>query len=126
MREKFAELERRGAAALVVSFSRVDALEGYRRHLSLPFPVAADPDRSAYRAYGLESGTRWQVWHPRVLWRYLVLTLRGMKLQRPAPDEDLNQLGGDFVIDAGGIVRLAHRSQRPDDRPSVEQLLAAL
>ncbi len=126
MRDRFTEIAARGAAVLVVSFSPVAALERYRAQLELPFPVAADVDRSAYRAYRLGAGSFWSVWHPRVLWRYVVLTRRGMKLQRPAGGDDLSQLGGDFVIDGDGIVRFAHPSRRPDDRPAVQALLDAL
>lgn len=36
--------------------------------------------------------------------------------------DDTTQLGGNFIIDAGGILRLAYRSYDPTDRPSVEFL----
>ncbi len=126
MRERWSEFERRGARVLVVSFDRGAALERYRAALALPFAVAADPDRSVYRAYGLVRGSRWQAWHPRTLLRYVVLTARGMKLQRPTEDADLLQLGGDFVVDAAGRLRFVHPSARPDDRPGVDALLGAL
>jgi peroxiredoxin len=32
-------------------------------------------------------------------------------------------MGGDFIIDSMGIVRLAYRSKEPADRPSVDKLL---
>jgi hypothetical protein len=35
-------------------------------------------------------------------------------------------LGGDFIIDANGIIRLSHPSRDPIDRPPVSQLLAVL
>jgi peroxiredoxin len=126
VRDRFQEIVARGATVLVVSFSPVEALEGYREHLRLPFAIAADPVRGAYRAYGMLTGTRWQVWHPRVIWQYIVLSFRGLKPKLPAKGADLSQLGGDFVIDAGGLIRLAHVSHRPDDRPDVSLLIDAL
>ncbi len=39
---------------------------------------------------------------------------------------DSHQLVGDFIIDSQGIVRLAHPSKAPTDRPDVGQLLAIL
>jgi hypothetical protein len=125
VRNHFSEIDRR-AAVLVVSFARVDALADYREQLRLPFPIAADRQRRAYRRYGLERASLFRTWHPRVAGAYVVLAWHGMKLQRPAPDEDLSQLGGDFVLDAEGLLRFAHPSRRPDDRPSIEALLAAL
>jgi len=35
-------------------------------------------------------------------------------------------MGGDFIIDSMGIVRLAYRSKEPADRPGVGQLLDIL
>jgi hypothetical protein len=42
------------------------------------------------------------------------------------PSEDTLQLGGDFIVDPEGRVAYAYRSAGPDDRPSVDDLLAAL
>ena len=39
---------------------------------------------------------------------------------------DSTQLGGDFLIDAQGVLRLAYRSQDPTDRPSIATLRDAL
>lgn len=114
------------AVVLVLSFDDVEAVAHYRQVLELPLHIASDPDRSTYRAYGLTRGSRWQVYHPRTLWRYLELVAGGMKLHRPDGDDDRSQLGGDFLIDAEGIITFAHRSLRPDDRPPVGQLLEAL
>jgi len=36
------------------------------------------------------------------------------------------QLGGDFLIDVQGIIRLAYRSHDPTDRPAVTDLLFLL
>lgn len=37
-----------------------------------------------------------------------------------------NLFSGDFVIDAGGIVRYAHRGKAPEDRPPLAKLLEAV
>jgi len=36
---------------------------------------------------------------------------------------DSAQLGGDFVIDSQGIIKLAYKSHDPTDRPSVSSLM---
>ena len=126
MRERFGEITARGADVLVVSFSPVETLAAHGERLGLPFSIAADPDRRAYRAYGLLIGTRWQLWHPRVWWRYTVLLMRGMKAQRRTKGADLSQLGGDFVIAPDGTLSFAYLSMRPDDRPAAGSLIAAL
>ena len=126
MQERYEELQARGAQALVISFSPAERLEAFKAHLGLSFEIASDPTHQVYSAYGMLTGGAWDIWHPRTLLRYLVLVLKeGRRLSRPS-DEDLEQLGGDFIIDPQGRVRYAYRSQRPDDRPSVEALLSAL
>ena len=119
-------LRRLQAAVWVVSFGTPMQVAAWARRLALPFPVAADPTRATYRAFGLGRGSSWQVWHPRTMWRYLRLLGGGARLHRPVAGDDLHQLGGDVVLDAAGVIRLLHRSERPDDRPPAARLLAAL
>ncbi len=126
VRDRWNEFERRGVRALVISFAPVELLEGYRKDLELPFLIASDPDRRAYRRYGLHRGSFWDIWGPRSLWAYLRLLARGRRLQRPFTDQDLSQLGGDFVINGDGLLRYEHVSRDPSDRPPVDELLDAL
>lgn len=39
---------------------------------------------------------------------------------------DAHQLGGDYLVDSTGIVRLAHPSHDPTDRPTIATLLNTL
>jgi alkyl hydroperoxide reductase subunit AhpC len=126
VREHYEDIADYNAEVLVISFALAEALEGYRSYLKLPFFIASDPERRAYRDYGMLKGSTWQVWHPRLLWKYVVLISSGMKLQRPAKGEDISQLGGDFIIDGAGKVRFAHISHGPGDRPAVSELIGAL
>lgn len=106
---------------MVVSFADAVRLKQYLRTQVWPFPVLADPDRAAYRGFGLERAGWWKLLRPRVWLVYLRLILRGW-LPRPA-HEDVRQLGGDFVVDRTGKVIYAHRSTDPTDRPSIDELL---
>ena len=126
MRARIDEIEALDAEVLVISFAPANKLDRYRNDLKLPFPIGSDPGGKAYADYGLGKGSRWKIWHPRTLLKYLGYALKGKKIKRPKKDDDLSQLGGDFVIDAQGRVLLAHASERPDDRPSVDTLIAAL
>lgn len=128
MRDRLGELEAvaPGLRVVVVTFAPVERLAGWRERLGLPFDLAADPERRAYRDWGLLVGSRWAVWHPWVLVRYARLVLSGMALQKAAADDDLAQLGGDFLLDAAGRIVFVHRSERPDDRPGVGELLRSV
>ncbi len=88
-----------------------------------PFPFLIDPEREAYRAYGLQASAL-RAWSPRTLWYYLKAAWQGR--ERLGKRGDTDQLGGDFIVDRQGIVRLAQPSRDPLDRPTVAQILNVL
>jgi len=123
--ERLSAIGQVGTRVLVVSFDALDQVREYRSLLNLSFPVAADTARVAYKAYGLTQASFLQTWHPKTLWRYLVLLRKGRKLQRPKKGDDLSQLGADFIVDASGTISYAHYSVRPDDRPDISEVVNA-
>jgi peroxiredoxin len=108
---------------LIVSFGTLPALQRWMQETCVTFDVLLDQDRSVYQSYQLES-SRWRVWTPRTIWAYIKLLMAGRKLQPKGGDT--SQLGGDFIIDNAGKIRLAYRSHDPADRPSVDDLLKIL
>jgi hypothetical protein len=112
------------ASVVLVTFTRQRNLRAFRRLLELNYPVLVDETRAVYRAYGLERGRWWRVWSWGTLRTYGRLLRTGHRLRRPT--EDTRQLGGDFVVDPGGRVAYGYRSRTPDDRPSVDELVAAV
>lgn len=74
-------------------------------------------------AYGLEHSLR-HSWNLKTVWRYLQLFHQGYRWR--GIQGDSGQLGGDFIVDTQGLIRLAYRSHDPTDRPAIEQLLAVL
>lgn len=122
-RERFAAL---GCSVLVVSQAKPEVLSLYLARQSWHVPVVCDPDRSAYAAFGLERTDWLTFFRPRVLWGYLRGMLRGYRVRRPYSGEDVLQLGGDFILNPRREVAFAYASADPTDRPTVEQLLAAI
>jgi hypothetical protein len=118
------ELDGLGAAVLIVSFEPPAQAVRLARTLGLPYPVLSDPERSAYRAFGLGQGSRERLWSRQTAGAYL----RGLKdghLPR-WPRGDVAQLGGDFVINPEGNVTFAYRGTTPADRPPVAELVEAV
>lgn len=112
-------------AVVVISQSTPEALAAQRKR-NFPFPVVGDPDRAAYRAFGLER-TSWLTFlRPDVIVRYLGQVVRLVPVKVPHRGEDVLQLGGDFLLDRQGRIVFAYRSRVPTDRPSVSRLLAAI
>lgn len=111
---------------VVVSFAAPASIARWREHLALDEDVLllSDVDRALYAAFGFDRGSIARVWlDPRVWLKYGRLVLRGQRPERP--EEDVLQLGGDVLVDAGGVVRWIHRSTGPDDRPSVAAVMDA-
>jgi hypothetical protein len=108
---------------LAVSQAEPAVLAAFLRGSPQPFPVVCDPGRAGYRAFGLERTSWPSFFRPRVLWGYLRLILRGGRVRRPYPGEDVLQLGGDFLLDRAGRVTFAYRSRTATDRPTVRSLL---
>lgn len=96
------------------------------RQREVPFRCLADPDRGAYRAFGLQIGGPGKWASPRVLVRGAKLFRKGVAAGLPHPGQDVRQLPGTFVIGRGGIVRLAHYNEDASDNPPIELLLGAL
>lgn len=107
----------------LISFETGYWLQVWLAETEAPFTLLLDPTRRAYQAYGLERS--WlRSWGLKNLWYYTRTRLSGRQLHKTGGDTA--QLGGDFIVDAKGIIHLAHRSREPTDRPSAAELLAAL
>ncbi|HEX9144402.1 MAG TPA: hypothetical protein VGA09_09035, partial [Candidatus Binatia bacterium] len=59
---------------------------------------------------------------PSTLKLYLKLLLQGIRRQHYGK-EDIQQAGGDFLVDRAGNILFAHRSRDPSDRPTPARLL---
>jgi hypothetical protein len=112
------------ASIVLITFARQRNLQGFRHRLGILYPVLADETRAAYRAYGLGRGPWWRIWGFRTLRTYGRLLRSGARLSRPT--EDTLQLGGDFVVNSHGVLAYTYRSRSPDDRPSIDDLIAAV
>jgi hypothetical protein len=108
---------------ILVSFGAAYQARAWQAETGACFTLLLDPDRAAYRAYDLERSLV-RAWQPKVWVEYARLMLSGKKWR--GIQGDSAQLGGDFIVDANGILRFAHRSHDPTDRPAAAQLLKEL
>lgn len=119
------EFDRRGVAIVVVSFAEPAKIIPYQEYHRWPFVILADPNRTAYREFGLKRLSLSRVLSFSTLLLYTRLLLKGMRLQSYGRD-DYYQGGGDFLLDSRGNILFAHRSDDPADRPAISDLLAAI
>jgi peroxiredoxin len=126
VQQHYEEFRRFGAEVLVVAQARPEFLAVFLRNEPLPFPAVSDPERKAYRAFGLERTSWLTILRPDIILRLVRLLFRGWGVRKPVAGEDILQLGGDFVIDGKGRLCFAYRSTVLTDRPSIDALLTAV
>lgn len=112
-----------GGGAAAVTMGSPEQASAFRQRLALPFPVLADPDRQAYRAFRLDLGSVAQIAGPRVWLRGIKAVFRG---GAGKPVGDVRQMPGAFVVDGEGAIRFAHYAKHSADYPSHEQIVQAL
>lgn len=117
------EFERLNTKVLIVSFGTLPAAQAWLEETCSLFSLLLDKERTVYEAYGLERSLL-RSWNLKTIQRYMELMREGRQWR--GIQGDSTQLGGDFVIDAEGVVRLAYYSQDPTDRPPADDLLALL
>jgi peroxiredoxin len=121
-----ARIEELRFKVVVVTLSQPWVLKMYQEARTFPFVFVADPERKLYHDYGLERATVGRMFRPRVLWHYLRIAFQGYRVRMPKNDEDVLQLGGDFILDPERKLVFAHRSHDPSDRPSAKQIVREL
>ena len=113
-----------GVAVLVVTFELGFLARAYVEETHLAWPLLVDEARSLYAAYGMLRGRVWDIWGPANWPAFARIVAHGGRPRLPTGD--VSQLGGDVLIDPGGVVRLHHVGRGPADRPPVESLLAVV
>lgn len=121
MREIENKLDELNVKVAVVTFEAGPLAQAYVSETDLQWSLLVDETRALYKGYGMEHGSRWNVYGPPAWWIYAKLLLKGRKLR--TSHSDFKQLGGDVLIDPEGLVRLHYIGNGPADRPSVESIL---
>jgi peroxiredoxin len=124
--KKADEIRHLWAEVLVVTQASPPQLTAFLRDHPTPFRLAGDPTRGAYRRFQLGRTSWGTILRPRSIWHYLKLLFRGWTPQRPGREEDVLQLGGDFILNEEGQVVYSHPSKDSTDRPAVDQLVFEL
>lgn len=85
----------------------------------------ADPERKAYKAYGLERASIWQTFLSPEVWRsnWRLKRHRGWHTELPPQGQDAMQMAGIFVIGTDGRIRLPYYYDNIADHPSADLLL---
>ncbi|MDD2922582.1 MAG: peroxiredoxin-like family protein [Anaerolineales bacterium] len=85
----------------------------------------ADPERAAYRAYGLRRGTLWQKILSPQIWESnrRLAREKNFKPEVPPAGQDAAQMSGVFIIGTDGRIRLPYYYDDIADHPPMDLLL---
>lgn len=121
------ELESLGCGVVVVGQNK-DVLQAEEWNTSgsfyCDFIHFCDPDKVFYKAYGFDRSLA-GVWGPVSLDFYVAEQMSGRELH-PSKGQDVNQMGGDILIDSTGTVTLPYYSKTNTDRPTLQAILDTL
>lgn len=123
LRDVLPQIRAAGAELVCVGNGTASHARMFREDFDVDFPLLVDPDMQAYKAAGLRRGVLDALNPGAIAGAFRALRkghLQGMVQGDPW------QLGGDFVIGAGGDVRLAHVCRDPGDHVRAKHLLDAL
>lgn len=109
---------------VVITFSSRDIAHEYRKESGIGWPLLIDESREVYHAYGMVSGSFWDIWGPKTWWAYFKEILKGHKPKKAKGD--IYQLGGDVLIDPDTIVHLHYVGAGPANRPSMGTIFQIL
>ncbi|MEO6796842.1 MAG: AhpC/TSA family protein [Candidatus Dormibacter sp.] len=122
MRQRQAELA--PARVVIITFASASKAARVLQPWLTAFEVWVDPEREAYRAWGLGRRRLVAVLNLGTVRLYARAFLRGRRW-RPR-QWDFGQLGGEAVLDADSVVRLWHPERTADDRPAIDALIRTL
>lgn len=130
LKEDLHAFEGAGAQVVAVCQGEPERAKTVAARRGYPFPLLCDPDRNAYKLYGLLEGTPAQIlhdfaWKPgdRETGEKLLSSRRGT--ERALVDNPW-QLPGEFVVATSGRLSLTHRYQYCEDFPPATVLLGAI
>jgi hypothetical protein len=87
----------------------------------VPFPVLTDPERNAYRAYGLMEGSIGQLVNRRIIADGVRATMNGTFLRRPTGAT--RQLPGTAIVDHTGLLLHLHHARDAADHLTSRELI---
>jgi len=119
------EFNRKNLALAIVTQGTPESAKAFCEERAHGQLCLADPERKAYKAYGLERATIWQTFLSWNVWKSnkRLKEERGWDTELPPEGQDAMQLAGTFVIATDGRIRMPYYYDDIADHPPVDLLL---
>jgi peroxiredoxin len=113
-----------GAGIVLVGMGTPRASAEFAVRFGVPFPIVADPERKLYRLFDLRRMNPLGFLSPALALKGVSALAGGHGLG--APQGDVRQLPGVFIIDTLGRIVFGHYAADPSDHPDTATLLESL
>lgn len=119
------DLKEKNLGLVIVTQGTPEAAREFCAERAPDIICLADPERKAYRAYGLDRANVWQSFLSFNVWRSnrRLKRERGWNTDLPPNGQDAMQMAGTFIIAPDGRIRLPYYYDDIADHPSVDLLL---
>lgn len=123
MRDGLDHFRAAGLHIVTIGMGSPEVTRTFHIDMALPFPLLADPERLAYRAYGL---LKTNMRKERPIYGTVSTVRNLLKHGGGLPaNQDVQQLGGVFVIDQHAVIHYANRLERAYDTVPNAEVIAA-
>ncbi len=121
------KITRAGLSIAVVTQGTPETAAAFAKKFAPGLLCLADPDRKAYRAYGLERGTLFQTFlNLKVLTAVSNSRKKGYAVEPPPAGQDAMQMSGTFIVSTSGKVQLPYYYDDIADHPPLDLLLSGV
>jgi peroxiredoxin len=116
-----------GLSIAVIMQGTPEATAAFAKRFAPGLYCLADPDRIAYKAYGLERGNLFQTFLNPKVWSAIAKSREKGYRVEPAPaGQDSMQMSGTFIIGTDGKVELPYYYDHIADHPPLDLLLSGV
>ena len=121
------QIEKAGLAIAVVMQGTPEETAIFAQTFAPGLLCLSDPERKAYRAYGLERGNLFQTFlNPKVWSAVSKSRKKGYRVEPPPPGQDAMQMSGIFIISKEGRIELPFYFDHIADHPPLDLLLSGV
>lgn len=119
------DLNNIGLRLMFICHASVESTKQFCEQRAPTAACFADPERSAYRAFGLYRGSLWQTLISPQIWMSNRRLAREKKFKPEVPPagQDAMQMSGVFIIGTDGRIRLPYYYEDIADHPPIDLLL---
>jgi len=121
------KITKAGLDIAVILMGSVEASLEFSRKFAPGLLCLTDPDRRAYKIYGIERGGIFQTFLNFRVWKAIrQARKKGYQVEQPPAGQDAMQMSGIFIINQSGRIVLPYYFDHIADHPTIDLLLSGV